>query len=291
MTSPRPRRATDQAMVDADRACREISRRHGVSYFWASQLLARDQRRHVHALYALCRRADDIVDQVDGADAAARRGDLLGFRARFDEALATGHSDDRVLVAAARTVHEFELDPSLFDRFFTAMASDLDTSRYDTWDDLVVYMDGSAAAIGEMLLPVLAPTDPAAALEPARSLGLAFQLTNFLRDVDEDLDLGRQYLPQAELRAFGVDLAERRVTPDFVELMRFQIERCRELYAIAAEGEQWLPPRSARCVRTARGLYGAILDRIEDADFDVFAGRVSVPTGDKLRIVAAELRR
>lgn len=285
-------RSADPAMATADRECRRLSRRHGVSYYWASQLLGAEQRRHVHALYALCRRADDVVDQVVGdATTDARRAELDRFREHFDAAAASGESDDPVLLAAARTVREFDLAPSLFERFFAAMEADLDTTRYETWHDLCGYMDGSAAVIGEMLLPILAPTDTVAALEPARSLGLAFQLTNFLRDIDDDLDLGRQYLPQAELRRFGVDLAERRVTPDFVELMRFQVSRCRRLYADAAEGERWLPPRSERCVRTARRLYGAILDRIEEAGFDVFAGRVSVPTAAKLRLVAAELRR
>ena len=185
----------------------------------------------------------------------------------------TARPTTRYSRAAARTVREFDLATELFDRFFAAMEADLVTTRYETWDDLCGYMDGSAAVIGEMLLPILAPTDEAAAL-PSRAIAraYAFQLTNFLRDIDDDLGLGRQYLPQAELRRFGVDLTERRVTPAFVELMRFQIDRCRHLYVDAAEGERWLPPRSERCVRTARRLYGAILDRIEDAGYDVFGG-------------------
>ena len=125
-------------------------------------------------------------------------------------------------------------------------------------------MDGSAAVIGEMMLPILEPPDLAAARGPARALGEAFQLTNFLRDIDEDLDRGRQYLPAGGPQAsFGVDLAERRCTPEFVALMRFEIDRCRELYADAATGIAMLPARSARCVAAAHDLYGRILDRIE----------------------------
>ncbi|NBX13512.1 MAG: carotenoid biosynthesis protein, partial [Acidimicrobiia bacterium] len=106
----------------------------------------------------------------------------------------------------------------------------------------------------------------------------AFQLTNFLRDVNEDLDRGRVYIPQVDVRRFGVDLAARRCTPEFVALMKFEIERCRELYASADKGIAMLPARSARCIRAARTLYSRILERIEAQQYDVFAKRASVPT-------------
>ena len=97
------------------------------------------------------------------------------------------------------------------------MTMDLTVERYATWDDLLDYMDGSAAVIGEMMLPILEPSDLAAATGPARDLGNAFQLTNFLRDIDEDLDRGRQYVPQEDIARFGADLTQRRVTPEFVD--------------------------------------------------------------------------
>jgi phytoene synthase len=282
----------------ADRECRRVSRRHGVSYYWAARLLGPDQRPHVHALYAFCRRADDIVDTIDadveadaGTGVADRATALAAFRTAFDGAVLTGTGDDPVLLAVARTVRYHHLDPSLFDRFFGAMAADLGVVEYRSWDDLLAYMDGSAAVIGEMMLPILDPVDPVAALEPARHLGLAFQLTNFLRDVGEDLDLGRQYLPQDDVDRFGVDLDERCVTPEFVALMRFEIARCLELYDVAASGLPMLPPRSRRCVGAALRSYRAILGRIESNGFDVFTQRASVPTSQKLLGVAAELVR
>ncbi len=170
-----------------------------------------------------------------------------------------------------------DIDPECFDRFFGAMAMDLTVTSYETWDDLCGYMEGSAAVIGEMMLPVLQPLTPAAR-EPARALGLAFQLTNFLRDVNEDLDLGRVYLPQADLRRFGVDLTLRRSTPEWRAFMAFQIERNRALYRLADTGIPMLPSRSAKCVAAARELYSQILDRVEQADYDVFSHRVRVPT-------------
>jgi len=166
------------------------------------------------------------------------------------------------------------------------MTMDLTVGSYATWDDLFVYIDGSAAVIGEMMLPILEPTDYDLALPHARDLGVAFQLTNFLRDIGEDLDRGRQYIPLEDSAHFGVDLTARRVTPGFVELVRFEIDRCRELYVSADRGIALLPDRSAKCVGAARVLYGRILDKIESQGYDVFSSRASVSTREKAAVVA-----
>lgn len=270
--------------------CRTVNRRHGVTFYRAARLLPRWKRRHVHALYAFARTADDIVDELP-PDLGA--GELDRFRRSFRDAVrgAGGAPDDLLLAAVVDTIVRFDIDPAIIERFLASMEMDLTTTAYDTWDDLLGYMDGSAAAIGEMMLPILEPSDPVAATAPARALGLAFQLTNFLRDIDEDLGRGRQYLPQTDLHRFGVDLSARAVTPGFVELMRFEIARCRELYASAEPGIAVLPGRSASCVRAAHRLYGGILDRIEGTGYDVFAGRVAVPATTKLTTVASELAR
>ncbi len=281
-----PALAAPSDLVAGYAACARLTRDYGTTYYWGALLLAPEQRQHVYAVYALARLADDIVD-AEGAtvgDVAATRARLAGFRARFDAALA-GRPDDPTMAAIAHTVAVCGIDIECFDRFFEAMAMDLAVDRYETFEDLCGYMEGSAAVIGEMMLPVLRPTSPAA-LEPARALGFAFQLTNFLRDVGEDLDRGRVYLPQADLRRFGVDPWERRVDDAWRGLMRFEIARNRELYALADAGIGLLPPRSARCVATARRLYSQILDRIADADYDVFAGRARVPTWRKAATAA-----
>lgn len=278
-------------VAEGYKRCAELTRRHGTTYFWGAAILPAEQRRHVHAIYALCRLADDIVDAQDACTSdhvATTTAALQDFRDAYAAAVADGGSPDPVLAAVARTVRECGIDPECFDRFFGAMAQDLHTCRYDTWEDLLGYMEGSAAVIGEMMLPVLRPTSPAA-YEPARALGLAFQLTNFLRDVDEDLDRGRVYLPQEDLRRFSVDPAARRVDDDWRALMRFQLERNRALYTRADAGLPHLPGPSERCVRTARVLYSGILDRIEAADYDVFSTRARVPTWRKAATAAREL--
>lgn len=273
----------DPILREGYRRCGRLTWEYGTTYFWGAALLPKPRRKHVYAVYALCRLADDIVDDTElvarstPAETAAR---LQAFVGSFRSALAAGGSADPVMAAVADTVIRAEIDPECFDRFFGAMAMDLTTTTYETWDDLLGYMEGSAAVIGEMMLPVLEPTSPAAT-QPARSLGIAFQLTNFLRDVNEDLDRGRVYLPQEDLRRFGVDLAARTVTPQWRAFLAYQIERNRDLYRFADTGIALLPGRSARCVGAARVLYSRILERIERADYDVFSHRARVPTWRK----------
>ncbi|WP_158412353.1 phytoene/squalene synthase family protein [Ilumatobacter nonamiensis] len=275
--------------------CKDFNKRHGTTYYWSTKLLPRIKQHHVHALYAFARYADDIVDEIPsqgGRDVPTedRATALAEFGDRFFADLAAGRSDDPVLKAVVHTVRGFDIDPDAFRRFLTSMTMDLTVESYATWDDLLRYMDGSAAVIGEMMLPILEPSDYDLALPRSRDLGNAFQLTNFLRDIDEDLDRGRQYIPQEDADKFGVDLAERRISPEFIDLMRFEIGRCRDLYRSAEVGISMLPDRSAKCVRAAHTLYGQILDQIEAQDYDVFTSRASVSTMHKARVVVSLFR-
>jgi 15-cis-phytoene synthase len=265
--------------------CKELNKRYGTTYYWSTKVLPRVKQHHVWALYAFCRYADDIVDDLGPAPVEQRAAALAAFGDRFFADLEIGRSDDPVLKAVVHTVKAFDVDPECFRRFLRSMTMDLTVASYDTWDDLLGYMDGSAAVIGEMMLPILEPLRPEA-LQHARDLGNAFQLTNFLRDIAEDLDRGRQYVPQEDLRRFGVDLTERRVTPGFVALMQFEIDRCRALYASADLGTGMLPPQSARCIGAARELYSRILVKIEEQRYDVFASRARVSTAEKAALVA-----
>ena len=283
MSEPVPAPSPEVLAVGYAR-CAEVTREHGTTYYWGARLLPAASRRHVHAVYTLARLADDIVDLAGPEPGPQTAADLDAFEASFWDALATGTSTDPVMAAVATTVRECGIEHECFTRFFGAMRSDLTQRTYETWADLLAYMDGSAAVIGEMMLPVLQPSTDA--VVPARALGLAFQLTNFLRDVGEDLDRGRVYIPQEDLRRFGADPHSRVVTPQWRELMAFQIERNRRLYREADDGIPMLPGASRRCVATARVLYARILERIEDADYDVFASRARVPTARKAALAA-----
>jgi phytoene synthase len=197
------------------------------------------------------------------------------------------------VAATAHTVRQLGLDPTLFEDFLTAMRRDIDTTRYETWDDLRGYMWGSAAVIGLMMLPLLGPLDPSAR-DHAVALGEAFQMANFIRDVGEDLQRGRVYLPMADLRRFGVtvdDLAAGEVTAAVRDLLRFEIDRTRELFRFAEKGVALVEPASRPCLTTAIRLYGGILDEVEAAGYQVLRQRVSVPRRTRAAVALPALVR
>ncbi len=265
--------------------CRRLNQRYGTTYYWSTKALPRVKRHHVHALYGFCRYADDIVDDLgSSAPTDVRAKALADFGDRFFVDLNAGDSDDPVLKAVVHTVRAFRIDPDCFRRFLRSMTMDLSVAAYESWNDLLGYMDGSAAVIGEMMLPILEPTSPAAKPH-AQDLGNAFQLTNFLRDVGEDLDRGRVYIPQEDLRRFGADPSLRRATHEWRSLMAFEIERCRALYRSADIGLDLLPRSSLPGIRAARILYAGILDRIELQECDVFSRRARVPVWRKAATV------
>lgn len=288
----------DSRLAEGYRRCAELTRRHGTTYYWGARLLPRDQRVDVYTVYALCRLADDIVDEPhrvdpavpghDGSDPGER---LRAFEQHFWSSIDAGGSDEPVMAAVVDSLRRRGTDPECFDRFFRAMELDLTRTTWETWEDLRDgYMEGSAAVIGEMMLPVLEPRSPDAT-GPARALGQAFQLTNFLRDVGEDLDRGRVYLPQEDLRRHGVDPHARAVTPAWRSMMAEQVERNRALYREAAPGIAMLPRAGARCVASALRMYARILDLVEQADYDVFTRRLRVSRRTKAAIVADVLVR
>jgi 15-cis-phytoene synthase len=271
---------------------RLLHRAHGRTYYLATMLLPAWKRPHVHALYGFTRYTDDIVDHLDGAPPSVRVAALHRWRARFQAALDGVPSRHPVLAAVRHTVAVFDLDRADFADFLKSMEMDLTITEYPTYDDLLDYMAGSAAAIGSMMLPILGSDDRAAAREPARQLGLAFQLTNFIRDVSEDLDRGRIYLPLKDLAEYGVtpdDLRCRRLTPPIRELLAFEVDRAREHYALASPGIPMLDRTSQPCIRTAYLAYGAILDDVVAAGYDVFQRRATVALHRKLAMAASSL--
>jgi phytoene synthase len=268
--------------------CRELHKRHGRTYYLATRLLPAWKRRHVHALYGFTRYADEIVDRTEDLPPAERAARLGEWSDRF----LRGDTSDPLLPAVLHTIAVFDLDPEDFRKFLRSMAMDLTVTSYPTYDDLLDYMEGSAAVIGTMMLPILGSRDRAAAREPARQLGLAFQLTNFIRDVAEDLDRGRTYLPDEHLELFGVTRShlERRVaTPHIKDLIRYEVGVAREHYRRAAPGIPLLHPASQACMRTAFRLYGGILDEVEAADHDVFSRRATVPNRRRAAVALRSL--
>ncbi|MBO0849374.1 MAG: phytoene/squalene synthase family protein [Pseudonocardia sp.] len=269
---------------------RALHATYGRSYFLATGLLAPAQRPAVHALYGFARYADEIVDGVaDGRSPAEKVAALdelgTGLRRALAGVPADAERDDPVVLAAADTARRYRLDPALFTAFLDSMRMDTHVTEYASYSELDRYMHGSAAVIGLQMLPVLGTVGPAATAEPtATALGTAFQLTNFLRDVGEDLDRGRLYLPADELAAFGVDRellswCRRRRRPDtrVRRALAHLVARTRAVYRRAAPGIELLAPVSRPCIRTAYTLYVSILDLIVEADYHVLNRRVAVP--------------
>jgi phytoene synthase len=277
--------------------CRLIHRARGRSYYRATALLPAGRRRAVHALYAFTRLADDIVD--DGpAELAAER--LATWRSALVDALHGKPTADPVLPAVADTVRAYGLDLGEIDQFLTSMAMDLTITRYRTYGDLLGYMEGSSAVIGTLMLPILglAPgSDPVAARAAARELGYAFQLTNFIRDVAEDLERGRVYLPSEDLDRFGVSVDQlaaetvrKRASTPVRELVRYECNRALAHYANARAGTERLEPRARICIRAAYLLYGSILGEVARAGYDVLRGRAVVPRRRRALLVVAALQ-
>ncbi|MGW4677743.1 phytoene/squalene synthase family protein [Micromonospora taraxaci] len=286
----------DTDLTAAYDRCRELHKRHGRTYYLATRLLPAWKRRHVHALYGFTRYADEIVDRTEDLPQVERAALLDDWASRFMSGLHGAPVDDPLLPAVLHTIAVFDLDRDDFASFLKSMAMDLTVTAYPTYDHLLDYMEGSAAVIGTMMLPILGSSDPAAAREPARQLGFAFQLTNFIRDVAEDLDRGRTYLPDEDLAKFGVnreELAEAsargRGTQRTRELIEYEVTRAQAHYAAAAPGITMLAPASQACMRTAYALYGGILDEVAAQGYDVFARRALVPQRRRMAVAARAL--
>jgi 15-cis-phytoene synthase len=280
---------TDERLRSDYETCRKLHAEHGRTYYLATLLLPPAKRPYVWALYGFARYADEFVDSLTDPDPVA----LLGWGKQFLDTLGTGEPPDAVGRAMQHTMRRWDIPRAHVEAFLESMQMDITVTGYATYADLEKYMYGSAAVIGLQMLPVLEPLTPEAGAR-ARVLGEAFQLSNFLRDVGEDLQRGRVYLPQEDLDAFGVTretLARGVVTPPVRELLRFEIQRTRSLYAFAEPGIDMLHPTSRDCVRTAFELYGGILDAIEGAHYQVLDRRVSVGLPRRLAVALPAWRR
>lgn len=282
--------------------CRALHGSHGRTYFLATRLLRPAQRPAVHALYGFARWADEIVDAPgDDRSAAVRRNQLDALEATLDSAF-RGTSPNPsaaapLVMAVVDTSRRLGLEQRLFTAFLASMRMDTYRRAYPDYDSLYRYMYGSAGVIGLQMLPVLGIAGAQQEAAPAaEAMGVAFQLTNFLRDIGEDLDRGRVYLPADELGAFGVtrDLLvwcrrQNRTDARVRRALAHLVARTRAVYRRATPGIGLLMPASRPCVRTAHRLYAGILDQIERSDYDVLHRRVVVPAGERLAIAAPAL--
>ena len=286
---------TAAGITDADlRAsyaeCKRLNALHGKTYFLATLLLPKAKRPFVHALYGFARYADEIVDDLASELSIEEKAEALSTWGNTVLAdLKKGTSDDHVGRALIDTVKRFDIPHEHFEAFLHSMTMDLTVQEYETYEDLLEYVYGSAAVIGLEMVPILGPLHNDA-YEAAKKLGIAFQLANFIRDVDEDLDRGRVYLPIKELAQFGVTremLEERELTPEIIEALKFQIARVRQLQAEAAPGIAMLEATSRPCIEAASTLYCGIVDEVEKIGYDIFNQRAKTSTPRRIRVAGA----
>lgn len=273
--------------------CRGLHAEHGRTYFLATALLPPAKRPYVWALYGFARCADELVDSLASPDPDA----LVAWGDAFLGALDGGTASDPVGRAMLHTMRRWDIPRAHVEAFLLSMRMDITRTGYATYADLEEYMYGSAAVIGLQMLPVLEPLDDAAAGH-ARLLGEAFQMSNFVRDVGEDLDRGRVYLPEEDLAAHGVTrddlLAGRRsgvLTAPVRSLLAFEVERTREMYARARPGIGMLHPTSRDAIGCAFVLYGEILDAVEAAAYRVLDRRVAVGVRRRLGVALPAVAR
>ena len=259
-----------------------ITRARARNFAYGIMLLPRPKRQAIAAIYAFAREVDDIADEAGTEEDKRERLENLRVSLGVDP------GENPMLVALADARQRFSIPDRALNDLIDGGLQDLDQQRYADFDDLAAYCRRVAGAVGVACVAVYGADQP----QRAEKLGVALQLINIMRDVAEDWQLGRVYLPQDELRSFGVsedDIAAGRCTPAWQALMAYQAARARAHLEDGLTLLGYLDRRSAACVGTFAGLYRATLERIEAAGFDVFAGKPQISTGTKLRIAGAAL--
>jgi phytoene synthase len=283
----------DSALRSAYAHCRAITRKYAKTFYMATRFLPYHKQRSIFAIYALCRYLDDLVDEteylinnekISYAD-ITERTEL--FKIKLISTYRGVEHDNPILLAFADVLKRFHISIEYPLTLLDGVTMDLTKNRYDTFDELYQYSYKVASVVGLMTSEVFGYNNPKA-LDHAVDLGIAMQLTNILRDVGEDLDRNRIYLPAEDLNNYNIteaDLFEKKVTGKFIDMMTFQIQRTREYYISSDEGipmlsrDSWLP------VKLARENYSRILDKIEKNNYEVFNSRAFLNSTEKFSIL------
>lgn len=271
--------------------CKRLNSIHGKTYYLATLLLPPAKRPHVHALYGFARYADEIVDDLASNLTLDEKALLLKkWSNQVLSDIKSGSSNDPIAAAVVDTTNRFKIPIAHFEAFLHSMNMDLTVRQYQTYEDLHQYVYGSAAVIGLQMVSVLGTISPDAvtsANEAAEKLGIAFQLANFIRDVGEDLDRGRVYLPMTELGVHGVNrqmLEARVITPQIKSALEEQIQRVRRLQNESTAGIKLLTPGARACIQAASQLYCGIVDEVEKIDYQIFTKRAKTSNWRRTKV-------
>lgn len=282
---------TDPRLRASYQRCKNLNSKHGKTYYVATLLLPKEKRPYVHALYGFARYADEIVDDLASQLSEREKEEKLNNWGDLVLAdLKSGSSEDPIAAALVDTATKFSIPISYFEAFLHSMKMDLTVTEYHSYQDLYEYVYGSAAVIGLQMVSILG-TESAAEFESAKiaaeKLGVAFQLANFIRDVGEDLERGRVYLPITELQSHGVTrqmLENRVVTPQIKNALKEQITRVRQLQLESTPGITLLSAKSRECIKAASELYCGIVDEVEKIDYEIFTKRAKTSTFRRMKV-------
>lgn len=286
--------SSDPRLAESFRYCKRVARKTGRNFYYSFLVLPAQQRQAMCALYTFMRKTDDLGDC--DLPVEVREKNLNQWRADLDAALsgrAAELESDRCWPALAQTVEHYDIPPQTLHAVIDGCISDLSIHRYETFEELYRYCYQVASAVGLACIRIWGVTDPRADI-PAEKCGIAFQLTNILRDIREDLDRGRVYLPQEDLRQFHVTVEDLATQSDFEkleQLLRFQIRRAEEYYAEAEEIYRYLPPAGQAIQKAMMDIYHGLLVEISCNPVDVFRRRISLSPARKLLLVATALPR
>lgn len=272
--------------------CERVTKEHARSFYFAAKFLPREKRRAVYPIYAFCRHVDDAIDEAVGS-VDVRRSVVAGWESRLRDVFGgtidfdpeRPSEQDLVFVAWGDLLEKYSFDIELPLELIRGVVQDTEIDRYESFDDLYEYCYRVASTVGLMSSEILGYSE-SHALENAEALGIAMQLTNILRDVGEDAERGRIYIPREDLERFGVSedqILNRRFDGNFVELMKFEIDRARDFYRRGNAGIGYLDRDTRFTVAAASTIYAGILDRIEKQRYDVFAGRARTSFTWKIR--------
>jgi phytoene synthase len=288
---------TPQQIANAYETVAAATKAASSNFYYAFITLPPEKRNAVYAGYSFCRLADDIVDDGEYGDLTGEALDSLqshlaaayaGDRSRNGDGPAIKEATPDLWLALGDTLHNYPIDQQHLLDVVEGCRMDLNGAQYETLDDLVKYCKLVASATGLALIEVFGYEDERA-VEYAIDLGIALQLTNILRDITEDLEIGRVYLPSDELAEFGVsvdDLRNKRVTPEFTRFMKFQVDRARKYLESGIRLFPLLDKQSRQCPETMTQVYEILLDQIEKHNYDVLNNRASLSKFQKIKLLS-----
>ena len=274
--------------TEAQAFCTDLTKQSGSNFYYSFLFLPKARRDAMYTVYAFCKAVDSAVDEPPPS--SDPKEELRRWRAELEQVYG-GSPTWPIMISLAHHVKQLSIPKAYFDELIKGVEMDLVTTRYGTFDELSLYCYRVASIVGLICLHVFGPTSPHAQ-DYAVDLGMAFQLTNILRDLGADAEQGRIYLPGEDLAHFGyseTELLQRNDNPQLRELIRFEVKRAKDFYAKAQAALNCLSKRDRRALTVAeimRTVYSRILDRIERPDHAVFGSRVRLSTSNRLALAA-----